>query len=94
MSLKALTMLGYLENERRQSMSGREPRRGPLPQPSRFVLNAGILVGAAVGLLVSQARNADNLNAFVITAFCCLVGAAVFSYAEVLWRMWRARQER
>ncbi len=59
-----------------------EKKGGPLPQPSRLVLNLGILSGAVVGIFLSQ--DAEMLNGFVITAVCCLIGAAVFSYAEVL----------
>ncbi len=58
----------------------------PLPQPSRWVLNAGILVGGAIGFVISQMRGADNTEAFIITGLCCLVGAALFIYAEMWLR--------
>ena len=56
------------------------------PQPSRLVLNAGILIGGIIGFLISQ-NNDNAIAAFIITGICCLIGAALFSYAEVFWHM-------
>jgi hypothetical protein len=58
----------------------------PLPHPSRTVLNAGILAGAIVGFLVQNALESNDVQAFLITGGCCLLGAFVFTIAELTWR--------
>lgn len=58
--------------------------KAPLPKPSRWALNAGIVVGGVIGFWISQRRGSDNVESFIITGLCCLVGAALFIYAE-LW---------
>lgn len=57
-----------------------------LPQPSRLILNMGILVGGLIGLILSLSREMDATQSFIITGICCLVGAGIFSYAEVFYR--------
>lgn len=54
-----------------------------LKQPSRIVLNLGILTGGLVGLMVSLSRGADDGEAFLITGLCAIIGAGLFSYTEV-----------
>ena len=61
----------------------------PLPQPSRLILNIGIVVGGLIGLILSLLRELDATQAFIITGVCCLIGAGVFSYAEVFFRRYQ-----
>lgn len=54
-----------------------------LKHPSRLALNLGILTGGLLGLLLSISRGSDNIEAFLITGLCAIVGAGLFSYTEV-----------
>jgi hypothetical protein len=65
-----------------------------LPQPSRLVLNAGILTGAAIGFAIQYSIKADNYQSFLITAICAMVSAAIFSYTELFVRRYRHRHEK
>lgn len=60
-----------------------------LPQPSRIILNAGILTGGLIGFILSIQGELDATQSFMITGICCLIGAGVFSYSEVLFRRYR-----
>lgn len=52
-------------------------------EPSRLVVNVGILVGGAIGIFLSLSQNLDGVNAFLLTGFCSLLAVALFSYTEV-----------
>ena len=64
-------------------------QNGPLPQPSRLVLNVGILIGGLIGLSLSLFKELDSTQAFIITGICCLIGAGVLSYADVFFRRYQ-----
>lgn len=63
-------------------------KRSPsfLPRPSRLALNAGILSGGVIGFIIQASRNATALEAFLLTGGCCLLGALIFSLADIWWR--------
>lgn len=65
----------------------------PIPRPSRLVLNLGILAGAAVGFLIQSSLDSDNVQSFLITGGCALLGALVFSLAEIGLRRRRQSSE-
>lgn len=54
-----------------------------LKQPSRLALNLGILTGGLIGLILSLSRGADDIEAFLITGLCAIIGAGLFSYTDV-----------
>lgn len=58
-------------------------QRGPLPTPSRLMLNLGIGAGGAVGFILQAQTASDDVQAFLITGGCALLGAFVFSYIDV-----------
>jgi hypothetical membrane protein len=61
----------------------------PLPRPSRFILNAGIIIGGLVGLTLSLLSDSDDIQAFMVTGVCCLIGAGIFSYSEIIFRRYQ-----
>jgi high-affinity Fe2+/Pb2+ permease len=67
-----------------------QPRR-PY-EPSRVVVNAGVLIGGAVGILITFTQSLDSVAAFLITGLCSLIAVAIFSYVEVF--VIRPRQQR
>lgn len=60
--------------------------KGPLPQPSRLMLNTGILVGGLVGFIIQSQAGADDLQAFIITGVAALLGAFLFSIIDITLR--------
>ncbi len=60
-----------------------------LPQPSRFILNAGILTGGLIGFIISVQGELNATQSFMITGVCCLIGAGLFSYGEVFFRRYQ-----
>jgi hypothetical membrane protein len=60
-----------------------------LPRPSRIILNAGIIIGGLVGLTLSLLSDSDDIQAFIVTGICCLIGAGIFSYGEVMFRRYQ-----
>lgn len=58
-------------------------QRSPLPTPSRLMLNLGILAGGTVGFILQALTASDNMQAFLITGVCAMLGAFVFSAIDV-----------
>ncbi len=56
---------------------------GPLPTPSRLMLNLGIVAGGAVGFIIQAQMDSDSVQAFLVTGVCAMLGAFVFSYIDV-----------
>lgn len=52
-------------------------------EPSRLVVNMGILGGGAIGLLLTYILNLDEVEGFLLTGLCALIGVALLSYGEV-----------
>ena len=67
----------------------RYPMSNPLPRPSRIILNAGIIIGGLVGLILSLLKESNDIQAFIVTGICCLIGAGIFSYGEVIFRRYQ-----
>ncbi|MCI0710114.1 MAG: hypothetical protein L0154_08120 [Chloroflexi bacterium] len=60
---------------------GRSP--GPLPYPSRLMLNVGIIIGGAIGFFIQNQRGSDAIEAFLITGGCAMVGALILSLIDI-----------
>lgn len=58
-------------------------QRGSLPTPSRLMLNLGIVAGGVVGFILQALTASDNIQAFLITGVCAMLGAFIFSYIDV-----------
>lgn len=52
-------------------------------EPSRGVVNAGVVVGGILGIMITVSQSLTDTNAFLITGFCCLATVALFSYFEI-----------
>lgn len=52
-------------------------------EPSRIVVNAGILAGGAVGIFITLSQSLNDVNGFLLTGLCALIAVAIFSYVEV-----------
>lgn len=61
-------------------MANRPKRRF---EPSRMVVNLGVVVGGVVGLVLTTLLERDAFEAFLLTGFCALMGVALFGYTEV-----------
>jgi len=58
--------------------------------PRRY-MNAAILVGGAVGLIVQSQMNVDDVGGFMVTGFFCFLAVIIVNFA---WLIKVRREER
>ncbi len=75
-----ITGLGLAYRGLKTTMDNKPKRRY---EPSRVVVNMGVLLGGAVGLLLTWQLALDGVQAFLLTGFCALMGVTVLGYTEV-----------
>lgn len=62
---------------KKSQRSKKSQKRPQLIRPPQMWINIGVIAGGAVGFLVQDALNQDNMGAFIVTAMFCFLGVIV-----------------